>query len=106
MNKEDYYMSAKEIQRRDVIKRCIEEKLPRATAAEILDISVRHVKRLISAYLKHGDKALISKRRDKPSNNKIAEEIKDLTIELISKCYPDFGPQFAHEKLFEYHGFF
>ena len=103
MNKEDYYMSAKEIQRRDVIKRCIEEKLPRATAAEILDISVRHVKRLISAYLTHGDKALISKQRDKPSNNKIAEEIKDLAIELISKCYPDFGPQFAHEHLFEYH---
>ena len=84
MNEEDYYMSAKEIVRRDVIKRCLEEKLPRAKAAEILNISVRHVKRLISAYRQHGDKALISKRRDQLSNNKIAEEVKDRAIKLIS----------------------
>ena len=96
-------MSAKEIQRRDVIKRCVEEKLPRAKAAEILSISVRHVKRLISEYLKHGDKALISKRRGKPSNNKIAKEIKDRAIELISQYYEDYGPTLAHEHLFEYH---
>ena len=75
-------MSAKEIARRDVIKRCLEEKLPRATAAEILNISARHVKRLINAYRKHGDKVLISKRRE-ASNNKIAEEVKDRAIELI-----------------------
>ena len=96
-------MSTKEIERRDVIKRCIEEKLPRAKAAAILNISVRHVKRLISAYLKHGDKALISKRRDKPSNNKIAETIKDRAIELVSQHYEDYGPRLAHEHLFEYH---
>ena len=104
MNEEDYYMSAKEIARRDVIKRCIEEKLPRAKAAEILNISVRHVKRLLSAYRKHGDDALISKRRDQPSNNKIADEIKDLAIELIrGEQYKNYGPTLAHEHLFEYH---
>ena len=104
MNKEDYYMSAKDIARRDVIKRCIEEKLPRAKAAEILNISVRHVKRLVSAYRQHGDKALISKRRDQPSNNKIAEEVKDRAIKLISgKKYKDYGPTLAHDHLFEYH---
>ena len=104
MNEEDYYMSAKEIARRDVIKRCLEEKLPRATAAEMLNVSVRHVKRLLSAYRQHRDKALISKRRDQPSNNKIADEIKDLAIELISgEQYKNYGPTLAHEHLFEYH---
>ena len=104
MNEEDYYMSAKEIARRDVIKRCLEEKLPRATAAEMLNVSVRHVKRLLSAYRQHGDNALISKRRDQPSNNKIADEIKDLAIELISgEQYKNYGPTLAHEHLFEYH---
>ena len=103
MNEEDYYMSAKEIARRDVIKRCIKEKLPRAEAAEMLNISVRHVKRLISLYRKHGDPALISKRRDKPSNNKIAKTIKDRAIKLLScELYKDYSPTLAHEHLFEY----
>ena len=47
-------MSNKEIERREVIKRCIEEKLPRAEAAEMLNISIRHLKRLISLYRKQG----------------------------------------------------
>ena len=104
MSERRYYMSNKEIEHRDVIKRCLEEKLSKAKAAEILNISVRHVKRLISLYRKQGDQVLISKRRNKPSNNKIPKTIRDLAIELISKCYPGFGPQFAHERLFEYHG--
>ena len=71
----------------------------------MLNLSVRHVKRLISLYRKHGDATLISKRRDKPSNNKIPKTTRDLAIELVSsEKYKGFGPQFAHEKLFEYHG--
>jgi len=104
MNEGIYCMSDKEIERHHVIKRCLEEKLPRAKAAAMLNISIRHVKRLLSAYRKHNTKALISKRRGKPSNNKIPEIIKQLAVKLIRENYHDFGPTFAHEKLFECHG--
>ena len=104
MNEGIYSMSDKEIERHHVLKRCVEEKLPRTKAAQMLNISVRHVKRLLSAYRKQDIKALISKRRGKPSNNKIPETIKQLAVKLIRENYHDFGPTFAHQKLFECHG--
>ena len=104
MNKRIYYMSTKEIERLHVIERCLEEKLLRAKAAEILNISIRHVKRLLSSYRKHNTEALVSKRRGKPSNNRIPAAVKQLAIKLIIDNYADFGPTFAHEKLFECHG--
>ncbi len=104
MNEGTYSMSDKEIERHHVLKRCLEEKLPRAKAAQMLNISVRHVKRLLSAYRKQDIKALISKRRGKPSNNKILETIKQLAVKLIRENYHDSGPTFAHEQLFECHG--
>lgn len=46
---------------------------------------------------------MISKRRDKPSNNRLPDETKQQAIGLIKQHYMDFGPTFAHEKLTEVH---
>jgi len=97
-------MSKKELTRLEVIQRLQEKRLRQKQAAEMLGISERHVRRLLSAYCKDGEKGLISKRRGKPSNNQLKPEIKQKAIDLLHSRYQDFGPTLAHEKLCELHG--
>jgi transposase len=78
--------------------------LKQKEAAKMLGISERHVKRLLRAYRQSGAEGLISKRRGKPSNNRLKAEVKQQAIDLIYSQYHDFGPTLAHEKLTEKHG--
>jgi len=61
------------------------------------------VKRLVSSYHLKGPQGLVSKRRGQPSNNRIADTIKQEALSLIRGRYADFSPTFAHEKLTECH---
>ena len=47
---------------------------------------------------------MISKRRGRPSNNRLPEAYRDLASSLVSERYADFGPTLAAEKLAEVHG--
>ena len=97
-------MSDKELSRLEVMNRLEEQRMKQQEAADQLGISVRHVKRLLKTYRKKGAEGLISKRRGKPSNNRLKAEMKQEAIELIRKRYEGFGPTLAHEKLTEVHG--
>jgi transposase len=96
-------MSQKELTRLEVIQRTEKKTLKQKEAAKMLGISERHVKRLLRAYRQSGAEGLISKRRGKPSNNQMKEEVKQQAIDLIYSQYHDFGPTLAHEKLTEKH---
>ena len=96
-------MSKKELTRLEVIRRLEEKRMRQREAAEILGISSRHVRRLLRSYRAHQERGLISKRRDKPSNNRLKAEIKQQAIDLLHSRYHDFGPTLAHEKLTEVH---
>ena len=74
-----------------------------AEAAQQLGISVRQVKRIWRAYREGGAEELISRRRGKPSNNRLSQEVKQQVVDLLYNRYPDFGPTLAHEKLSEVH---
>jgi transposase len=97
-------MSKKELTRIEVLKRVEEKRLKQREAAGMLGISQRHVRRLLRAYRLGGEGGLISKRRGKPSNNQLNEQVKQGAIDLIYRQYHDFGPTLAHEKLTEKHG--
>ena len=73
-------MSEKELTRYNMIKQCLEKKSSRVKAAGALNISVRHVKRLLSRYQQQGIDALISKRRGQPSNNQIPKQLKLIIV--------------------------
>src|SRR5262250_2099461 len=74
-------------------------------AAEELGLSVRHVKRLIYALKKHGDKAVIHRLRGRPSNRKIEERIEREAVKILSApVYQGFGPTLAAEYLGKKHG--
>jgi transposase len=97
-------MSKKEVTRLEVIQRSEAKHLKQKEAAEMLWVSERHIRRLLRAYRQSGMEGLVSKRRGKPSNNQLNEEVKQQAIDLIYSQYYDFGPTLAHEKLTEKHG--
>ena len=102
---EVYTMSAQELNRLDLIKKLLERRLTQTQVAEKLDICVRQVQRLVKNYKADDYQGLISKKRGKPSNNFIPEQIKTAVLGIISKHYSDFGPTLAVEKLIEQHGY-
>jgi len=82
-----------------------EKRLKFSQAADILSLSLRHVKRLSSYIKKQGPKGLISKKINMTGNHQLPKNIKDQAISLIYEHYYDFGPTLAHEYLTEKHGF-
>ena len=73
-------------------------------AAEELKLSVRQVKRLVSALKKRGDKAVIHGLRGKPSNQRIAKAVEEEAVQILSAdLYKGFGPTLAAEYLADGH---
>lgn len=92
-------MSQRELTRLEVIQRVKRKTLKQRQAAELLSVSVRQVKRLCKAYQASGAAALISKRRGRPSNNRLPAKTINKARCLLRSRYPDFGPTLATEKL-------
>jgi transposase len=86
------------------MQRLRDKRLKQFEAARMLGISVRQVKRLFRAFKAHGAAGLVSRRRGKPSNNRLDPGTVQKAIDLIYEHYQDFGPTLAHEKLTEVHG--
>ena len=66
-------MSHAEMDRLSIIESTIHRHITQRAAAKQLKLSVRQVKRLVSNYQREGPQGLVSKRRGKPSNNRIAD---------------------------------
>lgn len=96
-------MSGKEVLRSQVLAQVVEGKLDQASAASRLGISVRQVKRLKRRLVEEGVQGLVSRKRGKPSNRRIAPEVLARALKLIDAHYRDFGPTLACEKLAERH---
>lgn len=96
-------MSKREITRLEVMQRLKDRHLTQKEAAQVLNISVRQVKRLYRAYKARGAKGLISARRGKPSNHRLDREVEQQALDLLIEKYEGFGPTLAHEKLTEVH---
>jgi transposase len=73
-------------------------------AAVALKVSYRQGKRLYAAYLSGGDRALIHGNTGRPSNRRLAQEMRDQALNAYRERYSDFGPTFAAEKLREQEG--
>jgi len=96
-------MSRRELERAEVLLLVHERRITQVAAAERLGLSLRQIERLIRAYRADGAAALISKKRGRPSNRRLADEIRAECIGLVRDRYSDFGPTLAHEKLVELH---
>lgn len=94
-------MSAKELNRLEVMQRLSKKQMGQKEAGKILDLSTRQIKRLLRAYRATGAAGLVSKHRGRKGNNRLSEEVKKQALNLLKTKYKGFGPTLAHEKLVE-----
>ena len=92
-------MSQTELSRLEVIQKLKNKQLKQVDAARLLNLSARQMRKLQRRYEQYGAAGLVSKRRAKPSNNRLSEALKSQAVMLIQTHYPDFGPTLAHEKI-------
>ena len=96
-------MSEQEFSRLDVLLDLAAGRLTVREVCAVLDLRRRQVFRLLAAFRAQGATALVSRRRGRPSNNRLPVAVRDLTMTLVRECYADFGPTLACEKLAERH---
>lgn len=94
-------MSGKEVKRLEVLCQVADGLVSQGMAAQALGLTVRQVRRLQRRYAEAGAAGLVSRRRGKPSNRRIADEIKAAILARLRECYADFGPTLAAEYLRE-----
>ena len=98
-------LSQKELQRVTVISQCVQGTLTCARAAELLDLSPRHVKRLKSRYRQGSAAALAHVSRGRPSHRRLPDRLRQAVLRLARSRYPRFNDHHLHEKLVEQEGF-
>jgi hypothetical protein len=90
-------MSETEFSRLNVLLEVQAKRLKVAEAASVLQLQRRQVFRLLRGLRQHGAASLASKRRGKPSNNRLPAAVRDLTMSLVKAHYADFGPTLGRE---------
>lgn len=98
-------MSQAERDRLVTLKKAKKRLITQAEAARELDVSLRHVKRLLKALKKRGDRAVIHGLRGRPSLRRLPEARKEEAMRILSEpVYAGFGPTLAAEYLSSKHG--
>jgi hypothetical protein len=88
------------------IQAVVDGDLKLVRASERLGLTTRQVRRLVRLYAAGGPVGLVSKRFNRPSNNRLVEALADRVIKILRSTYADFGPTLAteNEKLRTKHG--
>ncbi|QBR03997.1 ISNCY family transposase [Paraburkholderia pallida] len=97
-------MTMRELDRLKVIQDVMDGRLKPLRAAQRLGLTTRQIRRLVGRLREHGPQGLVSRRRSKPSNNRLDRVTADRALSIVRERYPDFGPTLAAEKLWECHG--
>lgn len=92
-------MSVKEAKRVGIIEQVVKGVITQVKAGGIIGVTDRHIRRILARYKEEGIKGLIHRTRGRESHNRIKE--KDRILKIYHDRYPDFGPTFASEKLWE-----
>jgi len=103
--REDFItLSQKEIERLRIIHKVIDRQMKQVKASEMLGITDRQVRNIILKIREKGDEAIAHGNRGRVSPNKMRTDLEDRIGRIVKRCYPDFGPTLASEKLWERDG--
>ncbi|XKM37777.1 ISNCY family transposase (plasmid) [Rhizobium ruizarguesonis] len=97
-------MSARDLQRIEILSKVIAGRMTLVSAAHVLDLSERQVRRLLDRIRTAGAASIRHKAIGRPSNNRISDGVRDYAVTLVGERYADFGPTLAAEKLAERDG--
>lgn len=103
-NLEVVTMRRKELDRIIYFEKLKSKELTQREVSEIIDLSVRQIKRLYKKFKQHGAAGLTHASRGKISNRSINPAIEAQIIAILRNKLPDFKPTFATEKLRELYG--
>ena len=101
MEERGIFMKGKDLKRWKIIEAVIEKGIKHKKAAEILELSIRQIKRLVKRGRQEGASGLIHRGRGQESNRKHSKEFKERVLEKCRKVYEGFGPTLLCEKLEE-----
>ena len=101
MRKDIIKMSKKELNRLEVIHKVLEKRIKQKVAAELLNLCVRQVGRIVKKVRQQGDTSIVHGNRGNKSNRKFSDKFRKNVLKIVKKKYHDFGPTFATEKLEE-----
>jgi transposase len=96
-------MSRRETKRLHIIHQALDKRITQKTAAELIGLSSRQLRRMLKRIREEGDDGIIHRSRGKASNRRFSPKVKDKVLNLYRKQYSDFGPTLASEKLLEVH---
>ena len=97
-------MSERDLRRIEVLSKVIAGRMTMVSAAHVLALSERQVRRLLDRIRTGGAASIRHKAIGRPSNNRINDGIRDYAVALVRESYADFGPTLATEKLAERDG--
>src|SRR5579863_3923211 len=104
MRQETFTLSQRELQKVAVIAQCAKGELACARAAELLDLTPRHVKRLKARYRQGSAAALAHASRGRPSPRRLPERTRVRILDLARTRYAGFNDHHLCEKLREVEG--
>lgn len=98
-------MTQRDRDRLVVLKKARKKLITQKQAAAEMDVSERHVRRMLRRLAEVGDKSVIHGLRSRPSNRKLSQADRQKIISILSQeVYRDFGPTVASEELEKRHG--
>lgn len=97
-------MSERDLQRIEVLSKVIAGRMTLVSAAHVLGLSTRQVRRLLERIRRDGAASIRHKAIGRPSNNRICDGVRDYALAIVRERYADFGPSLAAEKLAERDG--
>jgi len=85
-------VTMRELDRLKVIEAVVEGDSMPMRAAERLGLTTRQVRRLVSQYRREGPIGLVSRHRNRPSNNQLDCGLAKRVVRILRESYADFGP--------------
>lgn len=104
VGKDMIVMSMREVKRLKAVQSALERHITQKTAASMVGLSERQVRRMVKGIRERGEQGIIHGLRGQPSNRRFSEEMRETVLSLYQERYPDFGPTLAMEKLLERDG--
>lgn len=97
-------LSQQDLKRLHIIEKVREGAIKQVSAAPLLSLSTRQIRRILSRTRKEGQRGIVHQSRGKPSNRRYPDTVKSRSIALYRQRYRGFGPTLAAEKLSEENG--
>ncbi len=84
-------MAMQDLDRLKVIGAVVDGNLQPSRAAQRLGLTDRQVRRLVNRVKENGAAGIVSRRRGRPSNNHLPQDLTKIALNLIRARYADFG---------------